>query len=96
MFTHYRVFMFTVYNNLLYIQVTAIKTILTVPDQKAVDREKETLREIEILKETIREGEKYKDRDKDRDRNRDRDKDKDRERDHMLFFYISLLFCLLH
>ena len=94
MFTHYRVFMFTVYNNLLYIQVTAIKTILTVPDQKAADREKETLREIEILRETLREGEKYKDRDKDRDRNRDRDKD--RERDHMLFFYISLLFCLLH
>ena len=92
MFTHYRVFMFTVYNNLLYIQVTAIKTILTVPDQKAADREKETLREIEILRETLREGEKYKDRDKDRDRNRDRDKD--RERDHMLFFYISLLLSL--
>ena len=65
-------------------------------DQKAADREKETLREIEILRETIREGEKYKDRDKERDRNRDRnrDRDKDRERDHMLFFYISLLFCL--
>ena len=61
-------------------------------DQKAADREKETLREIEILKETIREGEKYKDRDKERDRNRDRDKD--RERDHMLFFYISLLLSL--
>ena len=52
------------------------------------------MREIEILRETLREGEKYKDRDKDRDRNRDRDKDKDRERYHMLFFYISLLFSL--
>ena len=63
-------------------------------DQKAADREKETLREIEILRETLREGEKYKDRDKDRDRNRDRDKDKDRERYHMLFFYISFLLSL--
>ena len=46
------------------------------------------MREIEILRETIREGEKYKDRDKERDR------DKDRERDHMLFFYISFLLSL--
>ena len=85
--------------------MTAIKTILTVPDPFYLLKQltssiegsksgiqKETLREIEILKETIREGEKYKDRDKERDRNRDRDKD--RERDHMLFFYISLLLSL--
>ena len=82
--------------------MTAIKTILTVPDpfyllkqltssiegsKSGIQREKDIVRD-RILKETIREGEKYKDRDKERDR------DKDRERDHMLFFYISLLFCL--
>ena len=84
--------------------MTAIKTILTVPDpfyllkqltssiegsKSGRQRKKDIVRD-RILKETIREGEKYKDRDKDRDR----DKDKDRERYHMLFFYISFLLSL--
>ena len=81
MFTHYRVFMFTVYNNLLYIQVTAIKTILTVTDPFYLL--KQLTSSIEGSK-SVRQRE----RDIERDRNIERDIDcqKNHCYSHMILF----------
>ena len=72
MFTHYRVFMFTVYNNLLYIQVTAIKTILTVPDPFY------WLKQLTNSIEGSKSG-RQRERDIERDRNIERDNKRGRE-----------------
>ena len=72
MFTHYRVFMFALYNNHLYIQVTVIKTILTVPDPFY------WLKQLTSSIEGSKSG-RQRERDIERDRNIERDIKRDRE-----------------